>query len=71
LANAAQEVGGVGAVNAGNTVGCCGEFRAANQLMPNNPSLNATDIKFTDAIRPGQMTTVAPCQNCKTIFKFD
>lgn len=66
-----MEVGGVGAKNAGNVVGCCGEFRAANELMLNNRALQPTDIKFTPAIRPRTMEVIIPCSNCRAIFKID
>jgi RHS repeat-associated protein len=69
LSAAAETVGGVGARNAGNVVGCCSEFRVANELMLKNPSLSPTDIKFTPAIRPRTMEIIPPCENCKTIFK--
>ncbi|MET3878746.1 DUF6443 domain-containing protein [Chitinophaga sp. OAE865] len=71
LEAAAIEVGGVGAKNAGNVVGCCGEFRAANELMLNNKTLKPTDIKFTPAIRPRTMEVIIPCDNCRAIFKTD
>jgi hypothetical protein len=70
LSIAADQVGGVGSVNAGNKVGCCAEFHAANDLMLKNPTLNATDLKFTDAMRAkGGGTKIVPaCSNCATMF---
>ncbi len=68
LQTAAKAVGGVGNVNAGNVVGCCAEFKAANVLMLNNPTLVPTKINFTPAIRPRTGEFVPPCKNCITIF---
>jgi len=68
LAEAAQQVGGVGAISNGNKVGCCGEFNAANQLMLNNPNLKPGEIRFTPAISPRTGQVIDPCPNCKAIF---
>ena len=68
LLTASENVGGIGNVNAGKTVGCCAEFHAANELMLKNPTLNPTKINFTPAIRPRTMEVVPPCKNCITIF---
>ncbi|WP_217607280.1 DUF6443 domain-containing protein [Chitinophaga sp. GbtcB8] len=71
LFNAAKKVGGVGAKNAGNVVGCCGEFQTGNQLMLNNPALKPGDIKFTPAIRPRTGEAIPTCDNCKVIFNIE
>lgn len=65
----ASELGGVGTKTAsGNTVGCCGEFRAANELLLKNPSATPSQVNFTDAIRPRTGEVIPPCENCKTTF---
>jgi len=69
LEAAASELGGVGTKTAsGKTVGCCGEFQAANELLLNNPSATPRQVNFTDAIRPRTGEIVPPCENCKTTF---
>jgi filamentous hemagglutinin len=67
LSEAAEQVGGVGAVNPGaSPVGCCAEFDAANQLTNQGSSLG--DIQFTDAIRPRTGEVVPKCPNCEVMF---
>jgi filamentous hemagglutinin len=68
LAAAADQVGGVGAVNpaAPSPVGCCAEFDAANQLMNQGSLLD--NINFTDAIRPRTGDVVPKCENCQAMF---
>jgi RHS repeat-associated protein len=63
------ELGGVGTKTAsGNTVGCCAEFQAGNQLLLENPSASPSQINFTDAIRPRTGQVVPMCENCQTTF---
>jgi len=70
LNSAAAKLGGVGTKTAsGNTIGCCGEFRSANDLLLRNPSATPAQINFTPAIRPRTGETVPMCDNCKIIFK--
>jgi RHS repeat-associated protein len=68
LAAAADQIGGVGAMNPGapSPVGCCAEFDAANQLMNRGSSLG--DIGFTDAIRPSNGKVIPKCENCEKLF---
>ena len=67
---AAGELGGVGARSAsGPTVGCCGEFHSANDLLLKNPNAAPSDINFTPAIRPRTGQAVPTCANCATMFK--
>ncbi len=68
LEKAANDLGGVGTKNAGNTVGCCGEFRAANNVLLENPSAVPTDVNFTPAVRPRTGQVVPPCKNCQIMF---
>ncbi|MEN2403167.1 hypothetical protein GKZ90_0025525 [Flavobacterium sp. MC2016-06] len=69
LEAAAAELGGVGTKTAsGNIVGCCGEFRAANELLLQNPSATPKQVNFTDAIRPRTGEVVPACQNYQTTF---
>ena len=68
LAKAAEAAGGVGAKNAGNTVGCCGEFQAANKLLKRNPGYSVKDIQFTPAVRPRTGQVVPTCENCGKMF---
>ena len=70
LEAAAGELGGVGAkTTSGNTVGCCGEFHAANGLLLKNPSATPQQINFTPAIRPRTGQVVPMCANCEIMFK--
>ncbi len=65
----AEKLGGLGVKTAcGNTLGRCAEFRAANELLLNNPGLRLSDIKFTPAIRPRTGEVVPRCENCTNIF---
>ncbi|UZE18830.1 hemagglutinin repeat-containing protein [Pseudomonas sp. B21-054] len=65
----AEKLGGLGVKTAcGNTLGRCAEFRAANELLLNNPGLKLSDIKFTSAIRPRTGEVVPRCENCTNIF---
>ncbi|MBC3205760.1 filamentous hemagglutinin N-terminal domain-containing protein [Pseudomonas sp. SWRI111] len=65
----ADSLGGLGVKTAcGNTLGRCAEFRAANELLLNNPKLRLKDIAFTPAIRPRTGEVVPRCENCINIF---
>ncbi|WP_221179012.1 DUF637 domain-containing protein, partial [Pseudomonas chlororaphis] len=65
----AESLGGLGVKTAcGNTLGRCAEFRAANELLLNNPGLKLSDIKFTSAIRPRTGEIVPRCENCTNMF---
>jgi len=65
----AERLGGLGVKTAcGNTLGRCAEFRAANELLLNNPHLKLKDIKFTSAIRPRTGEVIPRCQNCINMF---
>ncbi len=55
-------------MRAGNTIGCCAEFRAGNELLLENPGFGPKDVKFTQAIRPRTGEVVPPCSNCEYIF---
>jgi len=69
LQQAANKIGGVGKKNGTNTVGCCSEFRAANQVLLENPTVrDATRVKLTKAIRPRTGQQVPRCDNCSAIF---
>jgi RHS repeat-associated protein len=67
LGQAAESVGGVGAVNPGAAapVGCCAEFDAANQLLNSGSSLQ--DIQFI-VVRPRTGEPIPMCPNCATMF---
>ncbi|MCC9065589.1 hypothetical protein [Flavobacterium piscisymbiosum] len=63
------ELGGIGTKTAtGNTVGCCAEFQAGNNLLLENPNALPNQINFTNAIRPRTGQTIPMCDNCKTTF---
>ncbi|WP_177330345.1 hypothetical protein, partial [Pseudomonas sp. PH1b] len=65
----AENLGGLGVkTGCGNTLGRCAEFRAANELLLNNPKLKLADIKFTSAIRPRTGEVVKRCENCTNMF---
>jgi RHS repeat-associated protein len=69
LEGAVSELGGIGTKTAsGNTVGCCAEFNAGNQLLLNNPSATPGQINFTEAIRPRTGQTIPMCENCQKTF---
>lgn len=69
LQKAADDIGGVGNKTAsGNTVGCCGEFQAANKLLLQNPSATPSQVNFTNAIRPRTGQVIPPCDNCTSVF---
>ncbi|MFY7936309.1 MAG: DUF6443 domain-containing protein [Flavobacterium sp.] len=68
LENAAAQIGGIGAKNSGNTVGCCSEFRAANSLLLEYPQYGIQDLKITPAIRPRTGQVVPRCDNCGAMF---
>lgn len=50
----------------GNTVGCCAEFHAADDLIAGGSVLS--DIRFTKAIRPRLKTSIPACENCLKLF---
>lgn len=65
----ADKLGGLGVkTSCGNTLGRCAEFRAANELLLNNPNLKLKDIQFTQAVRPRTGEVVPRCENCTNIF---
>ncbi|MDC7996893.1 DUF6443 domain-containing protein [Gilvibacter sediminis] len=69
LQKAADDLGGIGnKTTSGNTVGCCGEFRAANEVLLKRPNALPSQVKFTDAIRPRTGEIIPPCENCTSVF---
>ncbi|SDJ64730.1 DUF6443 domain-containing protein [Chryseobacterium jejuense] len=69
LEGVVNELGGLGTRTAsGNPVGCCAEFNAGNELLLNNPSATASQVNFTEAIRPRTGKVVPMCDNCKATF---
>jgi RHS repeat-associated protein len=67
IAAKAAPLGGIGTkTDCGNTVGCCAECRAANDLAQKGSNVN--DVGFTDATRPRTGDVVPPCDNCKSMF---
>ena len=52
----------------GNTLGCCAEINASNQVLYYRPNLCPGKIVFSKAIRPRTMQEVPQCKNCKLIF---
>lgn len=52
----------------GNTIGCCAEVNAANQVIIEKPFCKLPEINFSKAIRPRTMQEVAQCKNCKITF---
>jgi len=71
LQTAAEKAGGVGSKNGTTTVGCCGEFRAANKVLLENPKATPSQVNFTPAIRPRTGEIVTPCLACKQVFDID
>ncbi|WP_275415161.1 RHS repeat domain-containing protein, partial [Snodgrassella communis] len=69
LKDMADKLGGLGTkTKCGNIVGRCAEFRAANDLMLQNPRLKAKDIDISGARRPRDRKHVERCDNCKSMF---
>ncbi|RNA61957.1 RHS repeat-associated core domain-containing protein [Chryseobacterium nematophagum] len=69
LEGAVNELRGIGTKTAsGNTVGCCAEFQAGNELLLNNLSAAPSQINFTEAVRPRTGQAVPMCDNCKATF---
>lgn len=69
LQQMADELGGLGVrTSYGNVLGRCAEFRAANELLLNNPRLNLSDIDFTPAVRPRTGQIIQRCDNCVNVF---
>ena len=65
----ADKLGGLGVkTSCGNVLGACAEFRAANELLLNNPNLKLKDIQFTQAVRPRNGKKVPRCENCTNVF---
>ncbi len=64
-----DNLGGVGAKPlCENTLGCCAEFHAADELIRAGSVLS--DIRFTKAIRPRTPGKVIPaCENCLEMFE--
>ena len=64
----ASKMGGKGIVTeCGNTVGCCAEYHAADELIARGSLLE--DIRFTEAVRPRSGAVIAPCENCLRMFE--
>lgn len=69
LEGVVNELGGIGTKTAtGNTVGCCAEFQAGNNLLLANPNALPSQVNFTNAIRPRTGQVIDMCDNCKTTF---
>ncbi|PIT09045.1 hypothetical protein BGI40_08760 [Snodgrassella communis] len=69
LKDMADKLGGLGTkTKCGNIVGRCAEFRAANDLMLQNPRLKAKDIDISGALRPRKLKPVKRCDNCTAMF---
>ena len=52
-----------------NTIGCCAEVNAANELLIARPFLLLNEFYFSKAIRPRTMQFVPTCKNCKQTFR--
>ncbi|OPC54597.1 hypothetical protein BAY06_12820 [Elizabethkingia anophelis] len=52
----------------GNTLGCCAEINASNQILERRPKIELKSIIFTKAIRPRTMQIIPTCKNCKLTF---
>ncbi|NUE67704.1 hypothetical protein [Snodgrassella sp. ESL0253] len=69
LKDMADKLGGLGTkTKCDNIVGRCAEFRAANDLMLQNPRLKAKDIDISGALRPRKLKPVKRCDNCTAMF---
>jgi hypothetical protein len=52
----------------GNTIGCCAEVNAGNDLLRKKPYLNLNEIVFSTPIRPRTQQKMKMCKNCKLTF---
>jgi len=52
----------------GNSLGCCAEVNAANDVLVKQPSLKLAQIVFSTPIRPRTMQKIKICKNCKQTF---
>ena len=68
LGSAADKAGGLGARVGNTTVGCCGEFHVAQDLLGSYPQFNPSDIKWTPAIRPSTGAIIPTCPTCQIMF---
>ncbi|MBR9847346.1 MAG: hypothetical protein GYB35_15140 [Algicola sp.] len=53
----------------GNTIGCCAEVNAANDILRKNSYLDLNDIVFSTPIRPRTQQKMKMCNNCKLTFR--
>lgn len=52
----------------GNSLGCCAEVNAGNQILMLRPYVTLDKIEFSKALRPRTMQEILKCQNCKQTF---
>ena len=53
----------------GNSIGCCAEVNAANDVLVKKPYLKLGEIDFSTPIRPRTMQKIKMCKNCKQTFR--
>ncbi|HUH52069.1 MAG TPA: hypothetical protein VLZ11_08215 [Flavobacterium sp.] len=53
----------------GNTIGCCAEVNAGNDILRKKPYLNLDEIIFSTPIRPRTQQKMKMCNNCKQTFR--
>ena len=52
----------------GNSLGCCVEINAANDVLVKQPTLKLDQIVFSTPIRPRTMQKIKMCKNSKQTF---
>ncbi len=52
----------------GNTIGCCAEVNAGNDILLKRPYLKLNQISFSTPIRPRTQQKRKVCKNCKQTF---
>lgn len=52
----------------GNTIGCCAEVNAGNNILIKKPFLDLNQIVFSKSIRPRTQQEIKMCKNCKITF---
>lgn len=63
-----QNIGTIGSRANNNTLGCCSEVRASNQILIMSAKIQIINIRFTNAIRPRTGQIIARCKNCTIVF---
>ncbi len=69
LKNRLKSLGNLYSKKNGNTIGCCAEVNAGNDILKKKPNLNLNQIRFSTPIRPRTQQKMKMCYNCKQTFR--